>query len=146
MNTRFRHALRFALPTLATVYILGAAWNAIDVFLLGDADPALGPERTFRFDEHQWRIIAIVLGSVVFLWKLSDFGKTPPSWRYATFFSVWLAAATVATAIAMMERQGLLAAVIVAVAIVVWLIGRSRVPGRPEGSRSRLSQQEQELR
>jgi hypothetical protein len=146
MNMRFRHALRFALPTLATVYILGAAWNAIDVFLLGDADPALGPARTFRFDEHQWRIIAIVLGCVVFLWKLSDFVKTPPSWRYAMSFSVWLATATVATAIAMMEREGWLAAVIVAVAVVIWLIGRSRVPGRPEGSRGRLPQQEQELR
>ena len=146
MNTRFRHALRFALPTLATVYVLGAAWNAIDVFLLGDADPALGPERTFRFDEQQWRIIAIVLGCVVFLWKLSDLVKTPPSWRYATLFSVWLAAATVATAIAMMEREGWLAAAIVAVAVVLWLVGRSRVPGRPERSRGRLSRQEQELR
>ena len=143
---RFRHALRFALPTLATVYILGAGWNAIDVFLLGDADPALGAERTFRFDEQQWRIIALVVGCVVFLWKLSDFVKTPPSWRYAILFSVWLAAATVATANAMMEREGWLAAVIVAVAVVVWHLGRSRVPGRPEGGRGRLSHQEHELR
>lgn len=146
MNMRFRHALRFALPTLAIVYVLGAAWNAVDVFLLGDADPALGPARTFRFDEQQWRIIAVVLGSVVFLWKLSDFVKTPPSWRYAILFSVWLATATVATAIAMMEREGWLAAVVVAAAVVIWLIGRSRVPGRPEGSRGRLPPQEQELR
>ena len=146
MNMRFRHALRFALPTLATVYLLGALWNAVDVFLLGDADPSIGPERTFRFDEHQWRIIAIVLACVVFLWKLSDFVRTLASWRYAVLFSVWLAAATVATANAMMEREGWLAAVIVGVAVVVWLIGRSRVPGRPEGSRARLSRQEQELR
>jgi hypothetical protein len=145
MPTRFRHALRFALPTLVAVYLLGAAWNAVDVFLLGDADPALGARRTFWFDEQQWRIIAIVLGSVVFLWKLSDIVKTPPSWRYAMLFSLWLAAATVGTAIAMMQREGLIAAAIVTVAVVLWFVGRSRVPGRPEGSRARLSG-EQELR
>lgn len=145
MPTRIRHALRFALPTLATVYLLGAAWNAVDVFLLGDADPALGAARTFSFDERQWRVIATVLGVVVFLWKLSDMVKTPPSWRYATMFSVWLATATVATAIAMMERQGWLAAAIVTLAVVLWLAARRRVPGRPEASRVRLSR-EQDLR
>jgi hypothetical protein len=145
MTSRFRHALRFALPTLATVYILGAAWNALDVFVLGDADPEIGPVRTFWFDEQQWRIIAVVLGSVVFLWKLSDLVKSPPSWRYALSFSIWLAAATVATAIAMMEREAWLAVAIVTGAVVVWLVARSRLPGRPESGRARLSG-EQELR
>ena len=144
MPTRVRHALRFALPTLATVYILGAAWNALDVFVLGDADPALGAARTFSFDERQWRVISIVLGAVVFLWKLSDLVKTPPSWRYAITFSVWLAAATVATAIAMMEREGWLAASIVMIAVILWFAARTRVTGEVAG-RARL-RQERELR
>ena len=141
MTTRVSHALRFALPTLATVYVLGAAWNAVDVFVLGDADPSLGAARTFLFDERQWRVIAIVLGAVVFLWKLSDLVKTPPSWRYAMTFSIWLAAATVATAIAMMEREGWLAASIVTAAVVLWFAMRTRVTGRSTGSRGRLSQE-----
>ena len=145
MPARIRHALRFALPTLAIVYLLGAAWNAVDVFLMDDADPALGAARTFAFDEGQWRLIAIVLAVVVFLWRLSDMVKTPPSWRYATFFAVWLAAATVATAIAMMAREGWLAAAIVTGAVIVWLGARSRVPGAPEGRRARRSR-ERELR
>lgn len=144
MPLRVRHALRFALPTLATVYVLGAVWNAIDVFVLGDADPSLGAARTFSFDERQWRVIAIVLGGVVFLWKLSDLVKTPPSWRYAMTFSIWLAAATVATAIAMMERQGWLAASIVMVAVILWFAARTRVTGEI-ASRARL-RQERKLR
>lgn len=145
MPTRFCHALRFALPTLATVYILGAAWNAVDVFVLGDADPSLGAARTFSFDEQQWRLIAVVLGGVVFLWKLSDLEKTPPTWRYAVLFSLWLAATTVATAIAMMEREGWLAAAIVMVAVVLWFVVRGRLAGQPGGSETRLSG-ERELR
>lgn len=145
MTTRFRHALRFALPTIVTVYVLGAGWNALDVFLLDDADPALGAARTFSFDEQQWRLIAIVLGAVVFLWKLSDVVKTPPSWGYALLFSVWFAAATVATAIAMMERQAWLAVSIVMIAVILWFAGRSRVAARVDGRRARLAR-EQELR
>jgi hypothetical protein len=145
MPTRFRHALRFALPTLVTVYLLGAAWNAVDVFVFGDADPSLGAARTFSFDERQWRVIALVLGGVVFLWKLSDMVKTPPSWRYAMLFSAWLAAATVATAIAMMERQGWLAASIVTGAVILWFVARARVSARIGAGRARLSG-EQELR
>ena len=145
MQSRVRHALRFALPTLAAVYVLGAGWNAVDVFMLGDADPSLGAARTFTFDERQWRVIAVVLGAVVFFWKLSDIVKSPPSWPYAVMFSVWVAVATVATAVAMMERQAWLAASIVTVAVVVWLTARKRVASRVAAGRVRLSR-EKELR
>ncbi len=131
MRLRLRHAVRFAVPTLFAVYLLGAAWIAVDVFLLGDGDPAIGAARTFWFDEQQWRLIAIVLASVVFLWKLGDLAKTPPSWRYAVLFSIWLATAAVATAIAMTQRNAALAAILVATAVVSWLLYRRRVPGRP---------------
>ena len=131
IRARIVHSLRFALPTLASVYVLGALWNAIDVFLLGDADPALGRARTFWFDERQWRIIALVLGVVVFLWKLGDISRSAPSWRYAVLFSIWLAVATVWAAVAMMERDGWLAVGVVAFAVASWLLYRRRVPGRP---------------
>ena len=104
MPERIRHALRFALPTVGAVYVLGALWNAVDVFVLGDVDPAVGAAGTFWFDERQWRVIALTLGVVVFLWRIGDMEKEPPSWRYATWFSIWLGVATVGTAIAMMER------------------------------------------
>jgi hypothetical protein len=131
MNARLRHALRFALPTLVVVYLLGAAWIAVDVFLLGDDDPAIGAARTFWFDEQQWRLIAMVLAGVVFLWKIGDVAKSVPSWRYATLFALWLAIATVATAVAMTQRNGVLAVVLVATAVISWLFYRRRVPGRP---------------
>jgi hypothetical protein len=131
MRLRLRHALRFALPTLLVVYLLGAASIAVDVFLLDDADPAIGAARTFWFDEQQWRLIAIILAAVVFLWKIGDVARTPPSWRYAVLFSVWLATAAVATAIAMTQRNAILAIVLVATAVVSWLLYRRRVPGRP---------------
>lgn len=131
IRARVVHALRFALPTIAAVYLLGAAWNAADVFLLGDADPALGAARTFWFDEQQWRTIALILGGVVFLWKLGDMAQTPPSWRYATLFAIWLAVATVWTAVAMMERNAWLAVGVVAFAVASWLLYRRRLPGRP---------------
>ena len=131
MRLRLRHALRFALPALVTVYLLGAAWIAVDVFLLDDGDPAIGAVRTFWFDEQQWRVIAIILAGVVFLWKLGDVAKSPPSWRYAVLFSLWLAIAAVGTAIAMTQRNAVLAVVLVATAVVTWLVYRRRVPGRP---------------
>ena len=131
MRLRLRHALRFALPTLAAVYLLGAAWIAVDVFLLDDGDPSIGATRTFWFDEQQWRIIALILAAVVFLWKVGDLAKSPPSWRYATLFSLWLGTAAVATAIAMTQRNAVLAIILVATAVVTWLLYRRRVPGRP---------------
>ena len=131
LRARVIHALRFALPTIGAVYLLGAAWNAVDVFLLGDADPELGAARTFWFDEQQWRTIALILGAVVFAWKIGDMARTPPSWRYATLFAIWLAVATVSTAVAMMERNGWLAVGVVAFAVTGWLLYRRRVPGRP---------------
>ena len=131
IRARIVHSIRFALPTLASVYLLGALWNAADVFLLGGADPELGPASTFWFDERQWRIIALVVAVVVFLWKLGDISRSAPSWRYAVLFSLWLAVATVWAAVAMMERDGWLAVGVVVFAVVSWLIYRRRVPGRP---------------
>lgn len=131
LRARFVHSLRFALPTLVSVYVLGAAWNALDVFVFGDADPGLGGARTFWFDERQWRIIALVVGVVVFLWKLGDISRSAPSWRYAILFSLWLAVATVWTAVAMMQRDGWLAVGVVVFAVVSWLLYRRRLPGRP---------------
>lgn len=131
IRARVAHSLRFALPTLLVVYVLGALWNAADVFLLDDADPQLGRAGTFRFDEQQWRIIALVVGVVVFLWKLGDISRSVPSWRYAILFSLWLGVATVWTAAAMMERDGWLAAGVIVFAVVSWLAYRRRLPGRP---------------
>lgn len=131
MPRRLRHALRFALPTLVVVLLVGAAWIAVDVFLLGDDDPAIGAARTFWFDEQQWRLIATVLAGVVFLWKIGDVTRSVPSWRYAMLFALWLAIATVAAAIAMTQRNGVLAVVLVATAVITWLFLRRRVPGRP---------------
>ena len=131
LRERAIHAARFALPTTFAVYLLGAAWNAADVFLFGGADPELGAARTFWFDERQWRIIALVVGVVVFLWKVGDMARTRPSWRYALAFSLWLAVATVWTAVAMMNRDGWLAVGVVAFAVGSWLLYRRRVPGRP---------------
>lgn len=146
MSERIRHALRFALPTVIAVYLFGALWNAVEVFALGDVDPTLGAAKTFWFDERQWRIIALTLGGVVFLWRLGDMEKEPPSWRYATWFSIWLAIATVGTAIAMMERNAWLAAGIVAAAVALWLVYRRRLPGRPGTGGSARRTQERELR
>ena len=131
LRARVVHSVRFALPTLLSVYVLGAAWNVVDVFLLGDADPELGRARTFWFDERQWRIIALVVAAVVFLWKLGDISRSAPSWRYATLFSIWLAVATVWAAVAMMQRDGWLAVGVVLFAVGSWLVYRRRVPGRP---------------
>lgn len=131
IRARVIHSLRFALPTIISVYLLGALWNAADVFLLDDADPELGRASTFWFDERQWRIIALVVGAVVFLWKLGDISRSIPSWRYALLFSLWLAVASVWTAAAMMEREGWLAAGGVLFAVVSWLLYRRRLPGRP---------------
>lgn len=131
IRARIVHSLRFALPTLVSVYVLGALSSVVDVFLLGDADPELGRARTFWFDEGQWRIIALVVGVVVFLWKLGDWSRSAPSWRYAVLFSIWFAVATVWAAVAMMERDGWLAVGVVAFAVVSWLLYRRRVPGRP---------------
>ena len=131
LRERAIHAARFALPTTFAVYLLGAAWNAADVFLFGGADPELGAARTFWFDERQWRIIALVVGVVVFLWKLGDMVRTRPSWRYAVAFSLWLAAAAVGTAVAMMNRDGWVAVGVVVFAVGSWLLYRRRLPGRP---------------
>jgi len=131
MPTRLRHALRFALTTLAAVYAVGVAWVLADAYLLGAV--AVGPEASemVRFNEFIWRQLAGALAVVVFLLRLSDVHVAPPGWLYAWLTALWLAAASVAVSAAIQTRHFTAAAVAAALAVVLWLGFHRRVPGWP---------------
>jgi hypothetical protein len=128
MPTRVRHALRFAVTTLAAVYLVGTAWTLADAYLLGAAADA---GATVRFNESVWRRIAAALAVAVFLLRLSDVHTAPPPWSFAWMTALWLAAASVAVTVAIGSGRFALAALVAALAVAVWLVLHRRIPGWP---------------
>ena len=131
MPTRVRHALRFALTTLAGVYLVGVAWELVDVYLMGDAADGLSAAETVRFNEVVWRRIAAGLAVAVFLMRLGDVHAAPPSWPFAWLLALWLGGASVVTATALETGRVTAAAVAAALAVGVWLLLHRRLPGWP---------------
>ena len=80
MPRRVRHAARFALTTLVSVYFASALWELLDIYVLGNLPVGASPWATFLFNEQVWRTIAIIEAVVVFLLKLGDVAIDPPSW------------------------------------------------------------------
>ena len=131
MPTRVRHALRFAVTTLAAVYLVGTAWTLADAYLLGAAAGAADVGATVRFNESVWRRIAAALAVAVFLLRLSDVHTAPPPWSFAWMTALWLAAASVAVTVAIGSGRFVLAALVAALAVAVWLVLHRRIPGWP---------------
>jgi hypothetical protein len=131
MPTRVRHALRFALTTLVAVYLVGMAWELVDVYMLADAADGLSAAETVRFNEFVWRWIAAGLAVAVFLMRLSDLHAMPPSWGFAWLLALWLGGASVVTATALETRRFAVAGMAAALAVGVWLLLHRRLPGWP---------------
>ena len=131
MPRRIRHALRFAVATLFAVYVLAAAWELVDIYLLGNLPAGESARATFLFNEQVFRTIAIIEAAVVFLLRLGDVTSEPPSWRYAWFAGGWVALATLGVGLAVEARQWWGAVAIAVGAIALWYLARDRVPGRP---------------
>ena len=131
MRRRLRHAARFGITTLVAVYMVGAAWELIDAYLLGNADPGLGPSGTFRFNETTWRLVAGIEAAVVFLLRLGDMYTRPPSWLYAWAAATLLGVGSVAVGIAVDEQRWWLAAALVVITVAAWYLSRRRIPGCP---------------
>jgi hypothetical protein len=148
MPRRVRHAARFALTTLISVYFASALWELLDIYVLGNLPNGASPWATFLFNEQVWRTIAIIVAIVVFLLKLGDVTTDPPSWLYAWLSGVWVAIATIAIAFAVEERLWWTAVFFAVIAIAVWYLTRNRIPGRPgtnEYDIASLTQPEREL-
>jgi hypothetical protein len=131
MPTRVRHALRFALTTLAAVYLVGVTWELFNVYVLGDAADELSAAATLRFNEVIWRRIAAALAAAVFLMRLGDVHAAPPSWPFAWLLALWLGAASVVTTTALGSGRFAVAGVAAALAVGVWLLLHRRLPGWP---------------
>ena len=131
MRQRVRHAGRFAVATLIAVYVAGALWELLDIYVLKNLAEGASPWATFLFNEQVWRTIAIIEGVVVFLLKLGDVWTEPPSWLYAWMSGVWVAIATIAIAYAVEERMWITAVIIAVVSVAMWYLTRGRIPGRP---------------
>ena len=131
MGQRVRHALRFAVTTLFSVYLGTIAWELIDVHLFENVPAGASPWATFRFNEQVWRTIALIEAAVVFLLRLGDLNAEPPGWKYAWFAGIWVAMATLAVGLAVEARQWWIAVTVALLAIALWYLTRDRVPGRP---------------
>ena len=148
MPRRVRHAARFALTTLISVYFASALWELLDIYVLGNLPSGASPWATFLFNEQVWRTIAIIEAAVVFMLKLGDVATDPPSWLYAWLSGIWVAVATIAIGFAVEERLWVTAVVIAVIAIACWYLTRNRIPGRPGTSEfdiATLSQPERDL-
>ena len=131
MPDRLRHALRFAVTTLAAVYVLGVLWELFDVFARGDVAEGLTAAQTFAFNERIWRIIAAAEAVTVFLLRIGDLHDRPPTWTFAWEHAVWLGATSVTVAIAIEAGRWELAVGIALVAAALWLGLHRRLPGWP---------------
>jgi hypothetical protein len=138
MTRRLSHAARFAVTTLVAVYMVGAAWELVDVYLLGNADPGLGPGGTVRFNETQWRLVAAIEAAVVFFFRLGDMYRRPPSWLYAWAAAVLLGGVSVAVGIAIDDQRWWLAVGLIVITVAAWYLSRRHIPGSPV-ARSRWS-------
>jgi hypothetical protein len=132
MSRRVSHALRYAVTTLAAVYVMGVAWELFDVFVRGDVAEGLTAADTFRFNEQVWRVLAVIETLVVFLSRLSDLARTPPTWSFAWITAGTLAVATVVAGNAVEEREWLLAVLTALAAVAAWFLVLRRLPGRPQ--------------
>ena len=131
MRQRVHHAARFALATLIAVYVAGALWELLDIYILKNLADGASPWATFLFNEQVWRTIAIIESVVVFLLKLGDVATESPSWLYAWMSGAWVAIATIAIAFAVEERMWTTAVVVAVLAVAAWYLTRHRIPGRP---------------
>lgn len=131
MRRRILHALRFAVTTLFSVYLGAIAWELLDIHVLGNVPEGASLWATFRFNEQVWRTIALIEAAVVFLLRLGDVNAEPPSWRYAWFAGIWVAAATLGVALAVLRGEWWIAFTVALLAIALWYLTRDRVPGRP---------------
>ena len=131
MPRRVRHAARFALTTLISVYFAFVLWELLDIYVLGNLPSGASPWATFLFNEQVWRTIAIIETVVVFLLKIGDISSEPPSWLYAWLSGAWVAVATIAIVLAVGAGHWWTAAVIAVIAIAAWYLARNRIPGRP---------------
>ena len=131
MPDRLRHAIRFAVTTLAAVYVLGVAWELFDVFARGDVAEGLTAGQTFAFNERVWRIIAAAEAVTVFLLRVGDVHDRPPTWPFAWEHAAWLGVTSVAVAIAIEAGRWAVAVGVAVAAAAIWLGLHRRLPGWP---------------
>ena len=123
--------MRFAVATLIAVYVVGVAWELLDIYVLGNVPEGASPRGTFLDNEQIWRTIALVETAVVFLLRLGDVSSDPPGWAYAWFAGTWVAVATLGIALAVFSQSWWLALGVAVASIAFWYVARGRVPGRP---------------
>ena len=148
MSKRIRHALRFALATLVTVYAVGVLWEVLDAYVFGDVAEGLTAAGTVAFNEGVWRVLAPIEALVVFLLRLGDIEPEPPSWPFAFAAAAWLGLASAACGSAIEERRIGRAVAIAITTVVVWMVAHRRLSGWPRARAARAGAEraEQDLR
>ncbi|HKG90454.1 MAG TPA: hypothetical protein VKA84_01105 [Gemmatimonadaceae bacterium] len=131
MPSRVRHALRFGVTTLVAVYLIGVAWELVDVYARDEVPQGWTAARTFWFNELEWRWLAGGEALAVFLLRLSDVHGDPPSWLFAWASGLWLGLSSVAVTQAMLAERWGLAAVLALGAAAIWFLLHQRIPGFP---------------
>ena len=117
---RFRHAARFALPNCVAVLAVALAYELLVV-----------PGGALADNMGAWAIIALAVGAVTFLLRLSDVVTRVPTWAFAWLGAGWVALACVLVVHALeLGRVGLAAGTGV-VAALFWLAVHRRLPGWP---------------
>lgn len=131
MSPRLQHALRFAVPTFATVLAAGTLWELFEVVVQDDVPAGMSVGAALAFNLEEWALIAAVAMLVVFLLRVADVNVRPPSWGFAWLLAGWVGVACVAVAHAIETDQIKAALGIAVAAIAVWLLLHRHVPGWP---------------
>ena len=131
MPPRLRHAFRFALPNLVAVLVAALAYELFEAYVRGDVPEGMTPGGAVAENMSVWALLALVVGVVTFLLRLSDVVARVPGWGVAWLGAAWVALACVLVVHAV-EAGALGVAVGIGVAaLVIWLVIHRRIPGWP---------------
>jgi hypothetical protein len=131
MPPRLRHAFRFALPNLVAVLVAALAYELFEAFVSGDVPEGMTPGGAVAENMGVWALLALVVGVVTFLLRLSDVVARVPGWGFAWLGAAWVALACVLVVHAV-EAGALGVAIGIGVAaVVIWLVIHRRIPGWP---------------
>jgi hypothetical protein len=136
MPPRLQHALRFALPNLVAVLVAALAYELVEAFGRGVVPPGMTAGGVVAANMGVWVLIAVVVGIVTFLLRLSDVVTRAPGWGFAWLYAAWVALACVLVVHAVEAGAFGVGIGIGVAAVVIWLAIHRRIPGWPGATRA----------
>ena len=131
MSSRLQHSFRFALPNLVAILAAALVYELVGAFVRGDVPSGMTAGGAVAANMGVWALLALVVGIVTFLLRLSDVVTRVPGWGFAWLEAAWVALACVLAGHAIARGALGVAVGIGAAAVLVWLAVHRRIRGWP---------------